>query len=49
MSLAQPWPMRRLGQGPRAALMVHCSLAHSGEWVGLATHLGDAMTLTAYD
>ncbi len=37
------------GQGPRAALMIHCSLAHSGAWGGLARHLSGALTMTAFD
>ncbi|QGX97393.1 alpha/beta hydrolase [Roseovarius faecimaris] len=37
------------GQGPRRALMIHCSLAHSGAWGGLARHLSGALTMTAFD
>ena len=37
------------GQGPRPALMIHCSLAHSGSWAGVAGHLGDDLTMTAFD
>ena len=37
------------GQGPREALMIHCSLAHSGSWGGLARHLSGALTMTAFD
>lgn len=37
------------GQGPREALMIHCSLAHSGAWGGLARHLSGALTMTAFD
>lgn len=37
------------GQGPRQALMIHCSLAHSGSWGRLARHLGGALTMTAFD
>lgn len=37
------------GQGPRKALMIHCSLAHSGSWGGLARHLSGALTMTAFD
>lgn len=40
---------RRFGQGPRRALAIHCSLAHSGSWAGLARELGDVMTITAFD
>ncbi len=37
------------GQGPQPALAIHCSLAHSGSWGGLARHLSGALTLTAFD
>lgn len=37
------------GQGPRAALMIHCSLAHSGSWGALARHLSGALSMTAFD
>lgn len=37
------------GQGPRAALMLHCSLAHSGAWGGVARYLSGALTMTAFD
>lgn len=37
------------GQGPRAALMIHCSLASSAAWGGMARHLSGALTMTAFD
>ncbi|MFK7938386.1 MAG: alpha/beta fold hydrolase [Roseovarius sp.] len=37
------------GQGPRKALMIHCSLAHSGSWGGVARHLSGALHMTAFD
>lgn len=37
------------GQGPRKALMIHCSLAHSGSWGAMAQHLSGALTMTAFD
>ena len=37
------------GQGPRPALMIHCSLSHSGSWGGVARHLSGALTMTAFD
>jgi len=37
------------GQGPRDALMIHCSLAHSGSWGGVAGHLSGVLTMTAFD
>ncbi|MCK0139553.1 alpha/beta hydrolase [Aliiroseovarius sp. F47248L] len=39
----------RSGEGPRAALMVHCSLAHSGAWRGLERRLSDTLTMVAFD
>jgi pimeloyl-ACP methyl ester carboxylesterase len=29
--------------------MIHCSLAQSGQWSGMARHLSDALTMTAFD
>lgn len=40
---------RTLGQGPRQALLLHCSLAHGGAWRGLAGFLEDDFTFTAFD
>jgi len=40
--------LRVWGDGPRAVLALHCSLAHSGAWAGLAGHL-KGVTLTAPD
>ncbi|MFT6024176.1 MAG: lipase [Ascidiaceihabitans sp.] len=40
---------RSFGQGPRRALAIHCSLAHSGTWAGVAEALGDDLTTLAYD
>ena len=37
------------GQGPRPALMIHCSLSHSGGWGPLARDLSGALTMTAFD
>lgn len=37
------------GTGRRAALMIHCSLAHSGAWAGLARCLDQHATMTAFD
>lgn len=37
------------GQGPRAAVMIHCSLAHSGSWGGIAKHLSGLLYMTAFD
>lgn len=40
---------RDFGTGPRKALALHCSLAHSGAWRGVAAQLGDELTITALD
>lgn len=40
---------RTFGTGPRHALAIHCSLAHSGAWSGVAAELADDMTITAFD
>ncbi len=37
------------GQGPRAALMIHCALADSANWGPLARDLSGALTMTAFD
>lgn len=37
------------GQGAEAALLLHCSLAHSGAWDGVARALSDRLTLRAPD
>ncbi len=38
-----------MGEGPRKVLALHCSLAHSGSWVGLARAVSGRVTLTAMD
>ncbi|MDC0658137.1 alpha/beta hydrolase [Leisingera sp. SS27] len=40
---------RSFGNGPRPVLAVHCSLAHSGAWRGVAEALAGDITLTAFD
>ncbi len=40
---------RTFGSGSHAILAIHCSLAHSGAWRGLASALGPAVTLHAFD
>ncbi len=37
------------GQGPRAALMIHCGLAHSAAWGKMARSLSGLLTMTAFD
>ena len=42
--------LRRLGSaGGAPALLLHCSLAHSGAWSGVAGHLGCLLDMTAMD
>ena len=48
-ALPQPVFVRELGQGPRRVLAVHCTLAHSGAWRGLAGEMGEEITITAFD
>ncbi len=38
-----------MGQGPREALLIHCSLAHLGAWRGLAAGLSDVLSMLAFD
>lgn len=40
---------REGGDGPFRALMLHCSLAHSGAWNGVMAELGDLATMWAMD
>ncbi|MCF6444104.1 alpha/beta fold hydrolase [Nereida sp. MMG025] len=37
------------GAGPKRAVLIHCSLAHSGAWGGVITALGDAYRSCAFD
>lgn len=41
--------LNSFGTGPRKALLIHCSLAHSGAYARLGHALGDAMTLVGFD
>lgn len=41
--------VRTLGQGAREVLALHCTIAHSGAWSGLASALGGQATLIAPD
>ncbi|WP_371168248.1 alpha/beta fold hydrolase [Aliiroseovarius sp. 2305UL8-7] len=45
----RPTYWSRTGDGPRQALMVHCSLAHSGAWRGVQKRLSDDFTMLAFD
>ena len=40
---------RQFGHGPRQALAVHCTLAHSGAWRGVGEALADELTLLCPD
>lgn len=44
-----PTYWQTFGAGPRKALAVHCSLASSNAWAGVAERLTDRITLTAFD
>ena len=46
---AQPTFVRQMGEGGRKVLALHCTLAHSGAWGGLATELQDQAKLIAPD
>ncbi|MDX1786069.1 MAG: alpha/beta hydrolase [Roseovarius sp.] len=39
----------QFGQGPRQAVMIHCALAQSSAWGGVAQYLSGALTMTAFD
>lgn len=41
--------LRHYGHGPQAALALHCSMAHAGEWSALGAALGDLLRITACD
>lgn len=41
--------VRHMGQGGRRVLALHCTMAHSGAWRGLAAELGDIAGFTAPD
>lgn len=47
--MSQTLYFRNFGQGPREVLALHCTLAHSGAWRGLAEQIADEATLTAPD
>lgn len=38
-----------LGEGTRRAVAIHCSLAHSGAWKGVAEELRGTLAITAFD
>ena len=44
-----PTWVTEFGHGPRKALLIHCSLAHSGAWNGVAGLLSERLTMRAFD
>ena len=44
-----PFFVRTMGDGPRRLLALHCTMAHSGVWIGLNSCLRDQVTLIAPD
>lgn len=44
-----PVHWRRFGSGPDHAVLLHCALAHSGAWSGVAERLGDRLSMIAPD
>lgn len=44
-----PTRVVRMGAGVRRALFIHCSLAHSGAWLGVQSALLDKLSMTAFD
>ncbi len=49
LQLPQAAFVRTLGQGPRKVLALHCTIAHSGAWKGLAGELHEEATFVAPD
>lgn len=47
--VAQPLFTRSFGLGPRPVLAIHCTIAHSGAWRGLAGEMGEEVTLITPD
>jgi lipase len=47
--VAQPLFVRSFGDGPRRVLALHCTLAHSGAWRGLAGVMDDEVTMITPD
>ncbi|MBV7410399.1 alpha/beta fold hydrolase [Maritimibacter sp. DP1N21-5] len=44
-----PTHVTRAGGGQRRALFIHCSLAHSGAWLGVMSAFLDKLSMTAFD
>ncbi len=49
MPAPQPLFHRSFGHGARKLLALHCTIAHSGAWRGVATALDNAVTMVAPD
>ena len=48
-NIRQPVFSRSFGNGPRKVLAVHCTLAHSGAWRGVAAAMGSEVTFVTPD
>ncbi|MBE1284302.1 MAG: alpha/beta fold hydrolase [Rhodobacteraceae bacterium] len=48
-AVPQPLFHRQFGNGPRQALALHCTIAHSGAWRGLSAQMQDELTLITPD
>ena len=48
-TLRDPLHAVQLSQGPRRVLAVHCTMAQSGAWKGVAKRLNGLVGLTAFD
>ena len=49
MSVSQPVAHRSFGSGKRRVLALHCTIAHSGAWRGLAEQMGSEATFVCPD
>lgn len=49
LSIPQPLEIRKLGNGKRKVLALHCTLAHSGAWKGLVAEMDSEIEVTATD
>jgi lipase len=48
-AVPQPVFVRQFGQGPRRVLALHCTIAHSGAWRGVAGAMADEATFITPD
>ena len=49
LPIPQPLESRKLGNGKRKVLALHCTLAHSGAWKGLVAEMDSEIAVTATD